>query len=225
MLPKAFHYPSWCSRPPCPTKDASARHAPQLGKWPMAFRPPASRRGPPPRPPQGAPRTRQAQRTCCRRPIGRKVPDEVVSVYCVAIMPISDVTPRVCRRFPYGCRTVVGTSVALSRWAVVHAQCVGVPNVPTGGVPRWTVSLVRAPCVFIAAVVPLAFLAPRAFAAPPHRILSHCKDVRSLVQVVIFASALPLFCLAWRRDARVPRVARSHCSARRATILLLFRAS
>ena len=59
-------------------------------------------------------------------------------------MPISDVTPRVCRRFPYGCRTVVGTSVALSRWAVVHAQCVGVPNVPTGGVPRWTVSLVRA---------------------------------------------------------------------------------
>ena len=80
-------------------------------------------------------------------------------------MHISDVTPCVCRHFPYGCRTVVGTFVALSRWAVVHAQCVRVPNVPTGGVPSWTVSLVRRllPGVFIAAVAPLAFLAPRAF--------------------------------------------------------------
>ena len=45
-------------------------------------------------------------------------------------------------RLPYRCRTVVGTFLALSPWPMVHAQCVGVPNVPTGGVPTWTVPVV-----------------------------------------------------------------------------------
>ena len=80
FVPSGFSLPSWRSRPPCPALGTSARHAPQLGKWPMAFRPPASRRGPPRRPPQCAPRTRQAQRMCCRRPIGSRIPDAVVSV-------------------------------------------------------------------------------------------------------------------------------------------------
>jgi hypothetical protein len=87
-----------------------------------------------------------------------------------------------------GARPVRGSAQRSNRWGAELDSFVGT----------------RAPCVFIAAVVPLAFLAPRAFAAPPHRILSHGKDVRSLVQVVISASALPL---SARRGgtARAPR--------------------
>ena len=126
---------------------------------------------------------------------------------------MSDVTPCVCRHFPYDCRTVVGTFAALS-------------PLGSGARPvresarrsnRWGAQLdsfvgTRAPGVFIAAVAPLAFLAPRAFDAALHRTLSHGEDVRSLLQVIISASTLPLsarrgdtaractitlFCSAW----------------------------
>ena len=74
-------------------------------------------------------------------------------------MPISDVTPCVCRHFPYDCRTVVGTFAALS-------------PLGSGARPvresaqrsnRWGAQLDSFVGVFIAAVAPLAFLAPRAF--------------------------------------------------------------
>ena len=140
-------------------------------------------------------------------------------------MHISDVTPCVCRHFPYDCRTVVGTFAALS-------------PLGSGARPvresaqrsnRWGAQLdsfvgTRAPGVFIAAVAPLAFLAPRAFDAALHRTLSHGEDVRSLLQVVISASTLPLSarrgdtaraCPAWHDPIVLLGVARPHCCARR----------
>ena len=60
-------------------------------------------------------------------------------------MPISDVTPPASAGiFPTTAALSWAPSLRFPRWAVVHAQCVRVPDVPTGGVPSWTVSLVRA---------------------------------------------------------------------------------
>ena len=137
-------------------------------------------------------------------------------------MPISDVTPprlpAFSLRLPHcrghlrcalplgsGARPVRDSAQRSNRWGAKVDSFVGT----------------RAPGVFIAAVAPLAFLAPRAYDAALRRILSRGEDVRSLLQVVISASTLPLSARRGDTARACPVWHDPHCFARRGTTPLL----